>query len=310
MLENGVSTTIPTMPVAPAVDSGATGGGGAAAPSFIDSIQPEYREAIWAQNFAKADNGVHELAKAYANAESVLGKKSTGIEVPAADAAPGAIKAFHKALGVPEDVKGYEYTGIDVSKEPETVQKVLGEATKDQTFVTAMKDVALKAGITPAQFNAMATAFDSSRLEQIRTMVTGAEAAQAAAATQQIEKFSGIFGDRADAVKRTAADIIGKVVPQAARDTNDPAIQLFAALDFINTKLYANDTVNPAGQTNITGSGGSVEGIRAKIDELRDRKDASGKTIYGNEFNPANKALSQEIDALYIQLVEAKNKKE
>lgn len=306
MLED-LTATIPTMPIAPAADGGATGG--ATPPAFLDSIQPEYKEAIWAQNFAKAENPYHELAKAYANAESLVGKKSAGLEIPGADAPPEAVKAFHKALGVPEDVKGYEYAGIDVTKEPESVQKVLGEMSKDTAFMDAMKAEALAAGVTPAQFNKLAAAFDGNRLEQVKAMVAGAEAANTAAIAQQTEQFGKIFGNRADAVKRTATDLIAKVVPQSARDSGDPAIQLFAALDFIQQKLYANDTVNPAGQTNVTGGEANADSIHAKILELRDKKDANGNAIYGNQFNPANAALSQEIDGLYERLAEAKNKK-
>lgn len=50
-----------------------------------------------------------QVAKELMNAQALLGKKSVGI--PGKDATPEEHRAFHKARGVPEDEKGYDFKG-------------------------------------------------------------------------------------------------------------------------------------------------------------------------------------------------------
>ena len=64
------------------------------------------------------DKGVDEVFRSYVNLESAYGKKMEGmIKVPGAEAPPEEVAAFHKALGVPENVADFT---IDVPQDLQT----------------------------------------------------------------------------------------------------------------------------------------------------------------------------------------------
>lgn len=304
MPENDLSATIPN--TYPAPDAAAASAAPATPPAFLDLVPAELKEKPWVQNYAKNANPFEALFNGFESAQTLIGKKATGIEVPGADATPEAVKAFHKALGVPEAETGYEYAPPDITAEPEGVKKVLSEMAKDDSLLKAMKAEALKAGITPAQFKAMAASFDARQLDLVRASVTANEAANAAAVAQQTEKFSKIYGDKADVVKRVASETHKKVVSQAARDSGDVEIQLFDALNFIHEKLYKNDTVNthsiaaPSDEMN-------ADKLHAKIQSLRNPKTELG-AAYADKFNKGHKAAKAQIDPMYEQLAELRKR--
>lgn len=285
--EFGGTTTIPTL-VPPATPAP----GAPVVPSFIDNVPQEFRDAAWIQDYAKNEKPYEALVKDYANARTLIGKKSTGVELPGDNAMPEAIAAFHKAIGVPENVDGYDYKGPDISKEPEAIQNVLKEMGKDDSFIKTMKAEALKAGITPKQFNALASVFDTRQLEQVRATMANGQSANEARIQTQTETFTKLYGDNVDTVKRIGSETFNKVVSQGARDSKDAEIMLFDALNFIHQKLYKNDTIANGNNAHIP-QAQSRDQIHTKIMELR-------KTDAFRDFrHPQHGAMNKQINDLY-----------
>lgn len=78
---------------------------------------------------------VPSAMKHIAHLESMIGKK--GVIVPTEKSSPSEIEAFHKALGVPEDIKGYKVS----------VPEELKELYSDQIMTDALTELK-KAGAT------------------------------------------------------------------------------------------------------------------------------------------------------------------
>lgn len=292
----------------PSSGTGFGEGGAPAVTPFVDTLPEQYRSEAWAQDLSKKENPIHALAQDYHNARGLIGKKSAGLEVPGADATPEAVKAFHKALGAPENEAGYEYKpAIDLTKENEGIQKAMQEMAKDDRLMKSMKAVALNEGMTPKQFNAIASAFDQFTLDGIKSQQSVLAAAEETRLKAETESFDKLYGSDAEAVKRVGGDLAKKLVSEAARATGNPAIMLFDALNAVHKKFYANDTI--ANTNTSTPSGGaSVEQLHAKIMELRNNPTVGA--AYKDPFHTGHKAAKEQIDGLYEQYLTLKNNKE
>lgn len=277
------SGTVSTMPAADSAPS---------LPDFMSVVPESYREKQWVKDTAKSEKPYEALFSQFENAQKTLGEKSKALEIPGADAPPEKIKEFHKALGVPDKPEGYEYSAPDISTEPESVKKILEERAKDQTILNSMKQKALEAGVTPAQFKALAAQFDGLTVAQVRAEVEGQAKALEAAKAQRSANLSQLYGDKAELYIKQADETLLKAIPETVRKLNDPGLALIEALRIINDKVYKSDTVGASNQgvPELT-----QPQIRARILELTSKKE------YTDKFSPGHKALKQQVDALYIQ---------
>lgn len=263
-------------------------------PAFIESVPEEYREKQWIQDLAKNEDPHSALFKQLEHAQTLIGKKSTGIDIPGENATPEELKAFHKALGVPDTVDGYKYETPDISKEPEEVQNLLKESAKDDSLLKGMAAEALKLGISEKQFKGLAAAFDMRQIEQMRGLVEQAAKAGEVKSQKQMETFKGIYGDKSDAVQRIAKEMAIKVLPQNIRELNDPEIALHEALRIIHEKVYKNDSVSTP---DASAPEMSKAGLQKKIFEIR------ANPAYADKFHPSHKALNEQADALYKRML-------
>lgn len=263
-------------------------------PAFLDIVPAEYRDKPWIQDVARSEDPYQAFFKQHESAQSLIGKKTAGIEIPGEGASEEVTKAFYKALGVPDSAEGYQYAPPDVSKEPEDFQKVVAELSKDDSLVKAMQAQAHKIGLTPKQFTELASAFDGIRLEELRQTMATEQGLEAKKFEDQRNSFKTIYGDKADYVERIAKETAAKVLPESVRATGDPELALFEAMRFIHEKLYQNDTVNSVG----SGAGASLskDQIKARIMELR------SKPAFRDQFSQGYAAISKEVDELYNQL--------
>lgn len=266
-------------------------------PSFFDHIPPDLKEEKWAQDFAKSENPWHALAKGYAGAQTMLGKKPAGLEVPGENATPEQISAWHKAIGVPEKPDGYQYNLPDISQQPEKVQNYLKEMAQDQNLLSTMKEAALKAGLTPKQFNAMASEFDNARIKEITELVTASEAMQAKAAEDRKAKFASLYGDKADKVQAAAKARMANIFSKEMLESQDPELMLIEALRIIDEKVYKSDTIASA---NEGAPGDTPESIHEQIMKLRAEKDPrTGKIIYDDPTSRLHDDHVAKIQKLY-----------
>lgn len=276
------SISIPSTPVPPTTP-GAT-------VDFNALVPVEFQNETWVKDLARNADPVKALFERHKSAQAMIGKR---VEVPAADATPEAVKAFHKALGVPDSPDRYEYSPPDISAESEGVQKYLKEEAKDSSFMKAMQSKAHELGLTPKQFAGMASAVDGWKIENARGTV---EALQAQG-EQRLTTFNTLYGDKADYVKRVAKETLGKVIPENIMKSGDPEIVLFEALKFIHEKVYKNGSV-------AAGSSGTPQmsptELQQEIFKLRALPE------FKNAFHPNHKALNAKVEQMYVELEELK----
>lgn len=142
----------------------AGGEGGGADPAWWGEISTDVPEGEKSslQDFLKA-NGVKDvntLTQRFRDTQRALHEKG-GIKVPGEGAPEAEIKAFHKAIGVPDDVSGYAITppkGAD------------GEPVQLQTaLLDRLAGIAHKAGIPETAYKALVTDFVQAQLEEMST---------------------------------------------------------------------------------------------------------------------------------------------
>ena len=157
---------------------------------FLKSAPEGYADKQWVQDLAKSENPMAELFKKVENQNQLIGKKSEGLKVPGEGATPEDWQAFHKAIGVPENVDGYAYEAPQV---PDNLKEFF---QVDNDLMAAMKAAALKGGVTPQAFKEMAAAFDGYYLGQLQTAQANAQAAQ-----EKIQaEFASKYGERSSEV--------------------------------------------------------------------------------------------------------------
>lgn len=288
MTEGNVSAGVPTTP--PNTDAGSA----PTTPDFLSFVPEAYREDPTVKDAAKSDKPFEAFFESFKYAQSQVGKQ-TGLQVPGEGATEEQVKAFHKSLGVPDTVDGYEYSAPDISQEAEELQTLLKGDEQSAEYMKSMKEIALKAGITPAQFKTLAAASDSMRLEQARQMFKAAEEIQTQRAAQQEEMFKKVYGDQAEYVKRIAKETIAKILPKEVADTKDDQIALYHALKFIHEKVYKNDPVAIGGASS-GGTASGAAGIQAEIDKLTKEKS------YTDRMDPSYDTVQKKVQELYVQL--------
>jgi hypothetical protein len=167
---------------AAAADASAAGGAGAAGgdgsdggqdPDWYDQISadvPEGESASlrdWLKS--KGVKDINGLTKSYRDAEKGL-RDSGRIKVPGEGATDEERASFHKAIGVPDDVAGYEV------KMPETN----GGLELDSDMVGKLAEIAHKSGVPKGGFEAIANAYVESQvaahLERVQREDAGREA--------------------------------------------------------------------------------------------------------------------------------------
>lgn len=115
---------------APGGDAG--GDAGAAAPDWYEKVSAQAGEGESASNrdwlTAKGYKDIDAVVKSARHAEKALHDKGM-VAVPKDGATPEQLAAFHKAIGVPEDAKGYEIKGPEGVKLNEPlIERLAGAA--------------------------------------------------------------------------------------------------------------------------------------------------------------------------------------
>jgi hypothetical protein len=142
---------------AAAAAAAGAGGEGAQDPDWYDQISadvPEGESASlrdWLKS--KGVKDLNGLTKSYRDAEKGL-RDSGRIKVPGEGASDEELASFHKAIGVPDDVKGYEV------KLPETN----GGLELDSDMVGKLAEIAHKSGVPKGGFEAIANAYVESQV--------------------------------------------------------------------------------------------------------------------------------------------------
>jgi hypothetical protein len=125
--------------------------------SFMEGWQGKYVPQEY-RHLEQVFSGIKtpaDMAKMIGNQNAVISRQGKGIFPPGENANESEIKAFHKAIGVPDTIDGYTLTI------PEDVKKYY----QDQELMTEAKTAMLQLGLTPKQF-AGVMALDAKRMMQ------------------------------------------------------------------------------------------------------------------------------------------------
>jgi hypothetical protein len=188
------------------------GSGGAADPDWFNQVSADVGEGEKAslRDWLKA-TGVKDLnglAKIARDNQAAL-RDSGRVKVPGEGASEAEIKAYHAAIGVPEDAKGYQLAEIkDAAGAPVPLNTPL---------LDRLAGVAHKAGVPKAAYEALVGDFVQSQLEEMATQ----DAAQQADAAKKVKEWGG------EANAKTAAVNAGL---EALGITREETLKIRAAL--------------------------------------------------------------------------------
>lgn len=224
---------------------------------FLQKLPEGFAEKEWVKALVKHQDPVAELFKEHDNQLSLVGRKSEGLKVPGEGATPEERQAFHKAIGVPENLDDYKY-------EPPTVPDKLKEFfAQDDDLQKAMKAACQKAGVTAAGWKEIAGAFDAYYLAELEKTVD----ANAQTMNQLEAEFSKRYGDRS----KTVLDQWG-MLSKMAPDWAAPVFEGLAAPVKVALAAWADQ----------------VAAKYIKEDKLDMASAVSGHTMtqheYGNEY--------------------------
>lgn len=234
-------------------------------PAF--EVPDEYKDKEWAKNVLKSEKPREEFFKMMDNAQSMIYKKSE-LQVPGENATPEQIKAFHKQLGVPEDPSAYNVKPVEWAEEDKPIGDFLN-ASRNEAFMGDIKAAAHAAGVTPAQLQALADAYDRSFAKQHKEAITAQIAKEAELEKGFDELATKLFGDSKFTVVNNAKRMMeglvpNEVKPYLAKLDNEALAVLASVLQGV-TKRYVKEDAgfSNAGKTvSVTKADIQAEGIR------------------------------------------------
>lgn len=133
---------------------------------------PSNQDWVKSKSFKDLDG----LVKAYRDTERAL-RDGGRVKVPGEGAGTEEVAAYHKAIGVPDDAKGYEVAM------PETT----GGLELNSALIGTLAEIAHKAGVPKAGFEALANAFVQQQVDDHLSSV----AAQDAEASAKLKEWGG-----------------------------------------------------------------------------------------------------------------------
>jgi hypothetical protein len=260
----------------------------------FDSIIPQdQKDKEWVKNISKSEDPVSELFKKVDNLQSAIGKN---VPIPGDDSTPEQRKNFYKAIGVPENIKGYEVNPVEWAPEDKPVADKLKEF-KPEPLMNELKTAAMEAGITKAAWEKLEQTWDKATVQQLK--------ANAAAGKQQDVDFdqqmTKMYGEEKMAVMDRGSKLLSQFVrPEhkgiMAKLPNDALAAFAGALSDIYKATTKEDTFNTGtGNTTTTANTGVTS--RQELLSMLQKRDSIKNTM-----SPQYEELTKRINAAYKSL--------
>ncbi|MBY0301249.1 hypothetical protein [Sphingomonas ginsenosidimutans] len=267
---------------APAAGGDAGGEAGAAAPDWYEKVSAQAGEGEAASNrdwlTAKGYKDIDAVVKSARHAEKALHDKGM-VAVPKEGATPEQIAAYHKAIGVPEDAKGYEIKG------PEGVKL-------NEPLIGRLAGAAHAAGIPKGAFEKTVGEFIQAQMDEAAEM----EKARDGEVAEKLKEWGGKKDEQiahinaaARALGLTQADMqFFRGMPGGA----GRALDLFAKLG----AGMAEDVMSGSGKTQFGVSGPEA---RAQLEAMRADPDTRAKILQPGTPERARYERLNKADAEY-----------
>lgn len=212
--------------------------GAPASKGFVDYVPEAYRGKDWVNQLSQSQDPMGEMFKQFDNQLSLIGRKAEGLRVPGEGAAPEDWQNFYKQIGVPDSPDKYDY-------EPPAVDESLKPYyATDEKLIGVMKEAAMKAGLRPEGFKALAQAFDNYYLGELQ---------QTATKTQEYlnrleNDFKQKHGERSQQILETWQNSLNDVSQEqlAVIESLDPRVKVLLAEQFdkFAKKYVREDSLN------------------------------------------------------------------
>jgi hypothetical protein len=238
------------------------------------------------------------LAKMYKDTKSLVGQK---LGIPGDDATPEAKAAFHKAMGVPDGIEGYELDklGDDVPAEV--------KALFDPEHAKKWAEI-FKANNVPAS---VAKALQAAQIAELGETMKGATEDKTMTDANFDEVATKAFGANKEAALQSARTIIEKHVPQdiremMAKESNVALIAVASALSGFTKEQTGEDQVINGSNNESTQSEGDLRNqLRAEMS----KPEWSNPFAKGKEAHEASKKTANEISKKIADIQAATKKK-
>jgi len=205
---------------------------------------------------------INSLTKGYVSAQKMIGQRQEGmVKLPGKDATPEDVEAFHKAMGRPDMVEGYEFA------KPDDMPDGL---SLDDGMVKWFSETAFAAGLSKAQAGALMKAWNDNQFAQ-------AHEAQKALG-KDIQALQDRWGDEFDGRVELGVRAIESLLPgdevKALKEVFDSSglgnNPLMLKLAYQMGKMLKED-----GYIIGDGHGGILgpDSAKAKIKEINENKD-------------------------------------
>lgn len=278
-----------------AMSIGYTPGQTVVPPKTFD-VPETYKDKEWVKNIQKAENPQEEFFKQFENAQSLIGKKSE-LQIPGKDATPEQVKAFHKQLGVPDDVSGYDIKPVEWTTEDKAIGEYLN-ASRNDAFMADIKTAAHAAGVTPSQLQALSEAYDKSFAKQHKESLQQQMAKEAEMEKGFDEIATQLFGEAKLSIVNNAQRMMeglvpNEVKPYLARLDNQSLAVLASVLHGVTRKYVKEDGLGTAGAKTPALSKADIQAEGIRLMSL---------PAYRDVMHPDHDRINQQVKDNYKKL--------
>lgn len=218
-------------------------------------------------NVLKTEKPFEELLKQHEHAQSMLGNR---LQVPDENATPEQLKEFHKKLGVPETPDAYT---LEPTKWDEA-DKQIGDylnASRNETFMSKIKEAAHQYGVTPKALQGLVDAYDKAFAVEHKAAVMAQINADVELAKDFDVQSKKLFGNQASEIINRGNQLIDNSVPPEMKASirsldNNSQMVVATLLDHVYRKYVKEDngigTGAGTGVRTLTPEDVSAEGRR------------------------------------------------
>jgi hypothetical protein len=245
---------------------------------FTSVIPEAYKDKPYMKEVTSFD----KLFQDFDNAQSLIGQRQEGLDIPGADATPEQIQAYVDKIK-PESVEAYTFPETEYSK----------KFGRDEAFQGQMKELFHKAGLQPWQVNTLTEGYDAALFGKANEMASSAEN-QAA----DFEKLAeGHFGEAKEEKLRIANEILKANTPEAFKEhlaklPNESLMVLSGVLNNVYDKFMKEDDLNTGGKGTATDTAALQEEARQLMAD----------PAYKDFRNPKHDQIVKRVNELYDQI--------
>jgi hypothetical protein len=264
--------------------------------SFEDLVPEVHRDKNWAKSLADAENPHEELLKQFEGLQSKIGERP--LAALPENATPEQVANFRKAVGVPEDIKGYETKPIEWTPE----EKPFGEQianVRPASFIEDLKAAALANNIPKATFEKMLEAHDRIAVKHLREQRIATAKTESDFEQDFNTKFDTRYGER----KNQVIELSGKM---AAALLPPEDMVYWNQLDNTNRMLFADLMMRVNGkyvrEDSFSTRPGSSPSAPDPMAARRALNDLMKSDAYTNAMHPDHDAVVAKVNKGYQNL--------